>query len=41
MKLDKDGKDEKLIDGLVRDNLPRSIAWSVGAALLVAAQLNS
>lgn len=41
MKLDKDGKDDALIDGLVRDNLPRSLAWSVGAVLLVVAQLNS
>jgi hypothetical protein len=38
LKLDKDGKDDALIEGLIRDNLPRTIAWSIGAALLVAAQ---
>lgn len=38
MKLDKGGKDDALIEGLIRDNLPRSLAWTVGAVLLVLAQ---
>jgi hypothetical protein len=33
--LDKNGKSSALIDGLVRDNLPRALAWSLGAVLLV------
>jgi hypothetical protein len=41
MKLDKDGKDDALIEGLIRDNLPRSLAWTVGAALLVAAHVQA
>ncbi|MCU0695465.1 MAG: hypothetical protein MUC96_02920 [Myxococcaceae bacterium] len=38
LKLDKHGKDDALIEGLIRDNLPRTLAWTVGAGLLVAAQ---
>jgi hypothetical protein len=38
LKLDKQGKDDALIEGLIRDNLPRTLAWTVGAALLVFAQ---
>lgn len=38
MKLDTLGKDDRLIDGLIKDNLPRSLAWTVGAVLLVLAQ---
>jgi hypothetical protein len=38
MKLDKLGKDDVLIAGLVRDNVPRVLAWGLGAALLVIAQ---
>lgn len=41
MKLDRDGKDEALITGLVRDNLPRSLAWTAGALLLVLAQMQA
>jgi hypothetical protein len=37
LKLDKDGKDDALIEGLIRDNLPRSLAWTVGSVLLVLA----
>lgn len=37
MALDKDGKDDRLIDGLVRANLPRSLAWTVGSVLLLLA----
>jgi hypothetical protein len=37
IKLDKDGKDDRLIEGLIRDNVPRTAAWTVGAALLVLA----
>jgi hypothetical protein len=33
--LDRDGKSAALIDGLVRDNLPRALAWTVGSATLV------
>jgi hypothetical protein len=33
--LDKNGKNTALIDGLVRDNLPRAISWTLGSALLV------
>lgn len=33
--LDKNGKSTELIDGLVRDNLPRAIAWSIGSLLLL------
>ena len=35
LKLDKHGRDDALIEGLIRDNLPRSLAWTVGAVLLV------
>jgi hypothetical protein len=34
-KLDTDGKSIALIDGLVRDNLPRAISWTLGSAVLV------
>jgi hypothetical protein len=34
-RLDKEGKSTELIDGLVRDNVPRAISWSVGASLMV------
>ncbi len=33
--LDKNGKSAVLIDGLVRDNLPRAMAWSLGALMLL------
>jgi hypothetical protein len=33
--LDKNGKSAALIDGLVRDNLPRALAWTLGSAILV------
>jgi hypothetical protein len=33
--LDANGKSSELIQGLVRDNLPRSLAWSVGSLVLV------
>jgi hypothetical protein len=33
--LDKNGKSTVLIDGLVRDNLPRAIAWSIGVVVLL------
>ena len=33
--LDKNGKSAVLIDGLVRDNLPRAMAWSLGALVLL------
>jgi hypothetical protein len=36
--LDKGGKDDLLIRGLVRDNLPRSLAWTAGCVLLLLAQ---
>lgn len=32
-RLDKDGKSTALIDGLVRDNLPRALSWTLGSAL--------
>jgi hypothetical protein len=32
--LDRTGKSGKLIDGLVRDNLPRTAAWTVASLLL-------
>jgi len=38
MKLDKDGKDDALLNELIKDNLPRSLAWTLGAVLLVVAQ---
>lgn len=38
MALDKNGKDDALIEGLIRNNLPRTLAWTVGSALLVLAQ---
>jgi hypothetical protein len=34
-KLDSDGKSMTLINGLVRDNLPRAISWTLGSAVLV------
>lgn len=37
MALDKHGKDDALIEGLIRDNLPRTLAWTIGSALLVLA----
>ena len=33
--LDRDGKSAALIDGLVRDNLPRAVSWTLGSALLL------
>ncbi|PNY81397.1 hypothetical protein [Deinococcus koreensis] len=33
--LDRGGKSPRLIDGLVRDNLPRVVSWTAGSALLV------
>lgn len=35
LKLDKDGKSDALIHGLVRDNLPRTAAWTVASITLV------
>ncbi len=35
LKLDKDGKSDALINGLVRDNLPRTIGWTLASALLI------
>ncbi|MFZ4814188.1 MAG: hypothetical protein ACOYL5_06620 [Phototrophicaceae bacterium] len=35
LKLDKDGKSDELIHGLVRDNLPRTAAWTLASVLLV------
>jgi hypothetical protein len=40
-KLDADGKSIALIDGLVRDNLPRAIGWTLGSAALVFGLLQS
>ncbi len=34
LKLDKDGKSDALINGLVRDNLPRTAAWTAASLLL-------
>lgn len=34
-KLDKDGKDDGLIQQLIRDNLPRVICWTIGCAVLL------
>ena len=36
LELDKTGKNDARIEGLVRDNLPRSIAWTIACGLLVA-----
>lgn len=33
--LDRDGRSDALLDGLVRDNLPRTAAWTVASVLLV------
>ncbi|MBC8100259.1 MAG: hypothetical protein H7Y11_12505 [Armatimonadetes bacterium] len=33
--LDRDGKSDALINGLVRDNLPRMIAWTVASVALL------
>lgn len=33
--LDKHGKSTALIDGLVRDNLPRAVSWTLGSATLI------
>jgi hypothetical protein len=35
LKLDKDGKSDALIHGLVRDNLPRTAAWTIASVLLI------
>jgi hypothetical protein len=35
--LDRDGKSETLIQGLVQNNLPRAISWTVGGILLALA----
>ncbi len=32
--LDRDGKSDALVEGLIRDNVPRTLAWTVGSALL-------
>lgn len=32
--LDRDGKSDALINGLVRDNLPRTISWTLASILL-------
>ncbi|GEM86040.1 hypothetical protein [Meiothermus granaticius] len=34
-RLDAEGKSLALIAGLIRDNLPRSLAWTLGSAVLV------
>jgi hypothetical protein len=34
LKLDREGKSDALINGLVRDNLPRTAAWTVASVLL-------
>lgn len=34
-RLDREGKSLAVIDGLVRDNLPRSLAWTTASAVLV------
>ena len=36
-RLDAEGKSLALIGGLVRDNVPRTAAWTLGSAVLVAA----
>jgi hypothetical protein len=33
--LDKDGKSDALINGLVRDNLPRTAAWTLASLMLL------
>ena len=33
--LDKNGKNSSQIDGLVRDNLPRAIAWTLASGMLI------
>jgi uncharacterized membrane protein len=35
--LDKDGKSDTLIRGLVRDNIPRTLAWTTASLVLAAA----
>jgi hypothetical protein len=35
LKLDKEGKSDALINGLVRDNLPRTAAWTIASILLI------
>jgi hypothetical protein len=40
-KLDTDGKSIVLIEGLVRDNLPRSISWTLGSLALVIGLMQS
>jgi len=35
LKLDKHGKSDALINGLVRDNLPRTIAWTIASIMMV------
>jgi len=39
IKLDKDGKDDALLAGLVTNNLPRTAGWTVAAALLARAMI--
>lgn len=39
MALDKDGKSDSLIQGLVRDNVPRTLAWTVASLVLAASVL--
>ena len=34
-KLDRDGKSTHLIDGLVQNNIPRVVSWTIGSAVLV------
>jgi len=35
LQLDKDGKSDALIHGLVRDNLPRTAAWTIASVTLL------
>jgi hypothetical protein len=35
MQLDKEGKSDAVLEGLVRDNIPRTISWTVGSVLLI------
>jgi len=39
--LDRDGKSDDLIRALVRDNIPRTISWTVGSILLITMLLNA
>ncbi|MDX2074957.1 MAG: hypothetical protein SFZ02_00880 [bacterium] len=35
LKLDKEGKSDALINGLVRDNLPRTAAWTLASVMMI------